>query len=384
MHPKSKSQFVKPTSTFHEERSKRHLPARREQARRGAVLILPNATREAMLGLPKLVKQLKNNQSPPKLIVSPALRRYHGLTGWKNADTLPYVPKALVVLEGLYALGYQANEWFSRQHITSVCREEFGMSDKLVWQALQVSHVFQKRKAPGKKNQSGPRPYLFRIPSPLELQAEFAPEAVDTPSDILHFSDLKNLTTYRMGLHRELFIRLWLDNDGEGFEMARGLMADRLGVSERTIRTYDQKLGHSSMPNYNQREIGWHNWNSLPRYKNKYDAEGKHLPSKKFLKVVDVLKGYEYALPLVRFLGYQALREGCQVFEMERLVNTYYPYAHPNPKKYDGGAYSVDYYYDLKAGREAAGFFQHNNEWAYYGQVSHAEAYAQMYDQLRY
>src|SRR5690606_13109948 len=108
---------------------------------------------------------------------------------------------------------------------------------------LQTRLIFNRRRDKPKANQRGAPPYLYRIPCPAELKAEFAPNMDVTPSDSLTKKDLGSVTSYRMALHRELYVRKWLDSDFKGFEMYRGLQADRLGVSTRTIRTYDKKLG---------------------------------------------------------------------------------------------------------------------------------------------
>ena len=274
--------------------------------------------------------------------------------------------KALVVLEGLYRLQYAGDTWMTFNQIFHLLNTTFGMSYQLVYQGLQAKLIYQRRKAEARAHRKGARPYLYRLPYPQELTAEYAPELPHTPSDTLEKSDLKTVHAYRLGLHRELGIRLWLESGGKGYEMYREPMAERLGVSVRTARTYDQILGFSNSPNVDKREITQENWQTLPRYKNKYDDNGKRLPSRKWLEVEDWRTGEIEIFPHVRYLAYVALLEGKQVYEVERRANTYYPYERPDPRDYEGGEYSFEFYLAHTKARNEAGFFQDSNDKWYY------------------
>ena len=136
-------------------------------------------------------------------------------------------------------------------------------------------------------------------------------------------------------------------------------MAERLGVSERTVRTYDQKLGHSNDPNYQETPINWHNWEQLPRYKERYSLTGQRQPSKRWLKVIDWDNGGQQTnFPNVKYLAYQALRKGQMVMQVERLPNTYYPYQKHDIADFDGDQVT-DHYLAEKAAKNAAGLYQH-------------------------
>jgi hypothetical protein len=114
-------------------------------------------------------------------------------------------------------------------------------------------------------------------------------------------------------------------------------MAERLGVSTRTVRTYDKELGFSNDPNYKEVEITEYNWGQLPRYKDKFDENGKRLPSKTWLRIHKYGEPYQN-VPFVRYLAYKALQDGYYVYAMERTPNTYYPYLKPDPEQFDGDA----------------------------------------------
>lgn len=264
--------------------------------------------------------------------------------------------KALVIIECVYYLKIAGDTWWTRDQLFRLLNDNFGVSFRLVYEGLRQILVFQRRKAKNKRNQAGRPHYLYRIPYPEELKAEFAPDIVDTPHDPLKKEDLKTLHSYRLALHRELKVRLWLASGGKGFEMFRACFAERLGVSVRTTRTYDQILGHSNEANYKQREITWKNWNELPRYKNKYDIAGKRLPSPKWLEIYDYQTGEIQVLPHVRYLAYIALITGLQVYEVERTANTYYPYQKPQMER--TSSWDVDYYFAEIEARNKAGFYQ--------------------------
>jgi hypothetical protein len=274
--------------------------------------------------------------------------------------------KGLVVLEGLYRLKLAGDTWLTFKEIYTLLCDNFQMSYQLVYQGLQTVMLFQRRKAEGIAYQKGARPYLYRIPYPQELKAEYAPDSKPTPSDRLIRTDLRTVAAYRQGLHRELYLRLWIANDGHGFTMYRELQAERLNVSVRTIRTYDKTLGFSHEANYLETEITDENWNTLPRYKNQYDESGKRLPSRKWLKVVDWKTGKTETLPYVRYLAYINLQEQKAVYEVERTANTYYPYIIPqidlSECDYDP---MVPYLADLKA-KNAAGLYRDSDgNWHY-------------------
>lgn len=266
--------------------------------------------------------------------------------------------KGLLVVDALYSLKIKPDSWLTFSEIYRLLSDNFGTSYQLVYQGLQKRLIFQRIKAPAQSHQRGARPYLYRVPYPDELAAEFAPGEEDTPSDKLCRCDFKSVTAYRMGLHRQLFARMWCNNDGKGFVMCRGLMADRLGVSTRTIRTYDQKLGHSNEPNFSESRITWNNWDTLPRYKVTHSPTGKKLPSRQWLKVMDwEQNGRTTTYPFVKFLAYRALRDGKTVYKVERLPNTYYPYQKPDLSRFEAGD-AINYYYAEMEARNAAGFYQ--------------------------
>lgn len=272
---------------------------------------------------------------------------------------------SLIVLEGLYMLSFKSDKWLTFNEIYRICRDNFGMSYQLVYQGLQNGMVFQRRKAEGIANRRGARPYLFRIPHPAELIAEFDTGGKYSPHDELHKADLKSISTYRKALHRQLFVRKWIENEANGFIMGRKLMAERLGVSVRTVRTYDKQLGYSNEANYKEVPVTQNNWFKLPRFKDKFDENGKRLPSKVWLKIFNPHNEEQRNLPCVRYLAYKALNEGKQVTIVERLANTYYPYQKPDLSQFDSWD-ALSHYYAERDARNKAGLYQHQAGGWYY------------------
>lgn len=269
--------------------------------------------------------------------------------------------KSLLLIEGFYQLKIKPDSWLTFEQIERLMYDNFGMSRRTVYFGLQVRLIFQRR-VHKVENQRGRPPYLYRVPDPLELEAEYTPDANWTPSDPLQKSDLRSVHTYRLALHREMFIRKWIDNGGKGFRMFRALMAERLGVCVRTVRDYDKLLKFSHVENFKRRLITWDNWNSVPRYKQKFDENGTALPQKKWLQWEDWY-GKVKRLPLVRFLAYQGIKHGVNVYEVEQLANTYYPYQRPNAAEFEDADWSVDFYYADREARYQAGFAQAGDIW---------------------
>ena len=264
--------------------------------------------------------------------------------------------KALVVLEGLYHLKYEADTWLTFKQIRKLLEDNFGTAFRLTYEGLQQKLVFQRRKAQPQAGQRGRPSYLYRIPSPLELKAEFAPDS-QSPTDTLTKDDLKSVHTYKLALHREKGIRLFIKNGGRGYQMYRDLQADSLNLSTRTIRTYDKLLNWSAEANYKETRISRKDWQKLPRYKSAYSPTGQKLPSRQWLKAVDWETGSVEIMPCVAYLAYAKLSENKAVYTVEREANTYYPYNRPN-KANLGDIDSVDYYYlDMEA-RAEAGFYR--------------------------
>ena len=271
--------------------------------------------------------------------------------------------KALLLVEGLYHLKVAPEGWFTFQQIYNLLANNFGMSERLVREGLRDAQVFQRRKSQPQPGQRGAPPHLHRVPTLLELIATFAPQAENTPSDSLIKSDLKNVTAYKMALYHLSIARNWCENGGKGVTTYRAFQADRLNISIRTLRTYDKLLGHTVEANYKETQITGYDLHKLPRYKDKYGSDGKRLPSRRWLRVVEQREGLKIVTnyPLVHYLAWDALRQEKQVYVVERLANTYYPFTLPDV----AGLGQVDGYFAKRSAARAAGFQERGDAWKY-------------------
>lgn len=293
----------------------------------------------------------------------------HGCTALPNhvreAMLQAGVGKGLVVLESLYLLKIKPETWLRFDQVYRLCRNNFGSSFRLVYEGLRHPLIFQRRKDVGIANRRGARPFLYRVPSAEELVAEFSTTLPSSPTDTLEKRDLGSLKSYRLALHRELFIRRWIENGGQGFSMSRQLMAKRLGVSPRTVQTYDKMLGFSNQPNFKEQPVTWENWRQLPRYRAYYGTDGRRLPSKQWLKIVNYATDSVSHVPLVRYLAFQGLKDNCEVRVVERLPNTYFPYQKADVSRFDSWDVASYYFADLAAKNEAGLFQKTDGSWYY-------------------
>ena len=99
-------------------------------------------------------------------------------------------------------------------------------------------------------SEGGRKPQIFVFPDLDYLCRSF--DVVPMASDFLSFEDLQSPKSYLMALHRELVLRLCPEYSIEWH-------AKRLGVSERTIRRYNNELGVIVTPIFEYRLLNWDN-----------------------------------------------------------------------------------------------------------------------------
>lgn len=277
--------------------------------------------------------------------------------------------KGLLVLEALYALKITPHSEWTFEEIYRLCRDNFGQSRRLVYEGLRESPlIFYRYSTPAgeRRHQRGRPPLLYRVPQPIELEAEFAPNQPPSPTDTFEPADLKSVYSYRLALYREWMIRQFLESDGKGVTTYRAFQAERLGVSPRTMRTYDKKLGFSHTANYRKVMLSSTDLQSLPRYKKRFDkTTGKRLASRQWLETHDWQTGHTTRFPFVKYLAYKALKGGQDVYRVERLANTYYPYQRPDEASFEGAGYDTDFYLANRNAYERAGFSRSDGEWHY-------------------
>ncbi len=105
------------------------------------------------------------------------------------------------------------------------------------------------------KNQRGRPAAFFVMPSSAELCARLGLKL--TGSDALTAGDIANAKHYRQSLHREFLKR-------RPGQYSRKWLAQRLGLSIRSIQRYRQSSGISTKPVYHALPLMWHTLTHIP------------------------------------------------------------------------------------------------------------------------
>ena len=92
----------------------------------------------------------------------------------------------------------------------------------------------------------------YQMPSEAELCQWFGIESETSPQDPIQMEDLRSVKLYRQKLEYELIRR-------RAGQYPMGWLADRLGVSPRTIYTYHRDSGIEVIPCFESEPITWHN-----------------------------------------------------------------------------------------------------------------------------
>ena len=164
--------------------------------------------------------------------------------------------------------------WKSGQHFTMsqafyVC-DDYGLNRKSVMQALtgklstiNDQHIIIRSYAEYPDNRGlnffmrgRPAEIVFEVPAISHVLALL--DARWTPSDKITFEDVKSSHQYRLALHREYIKRL-------SPEVPMNWLADRLGVSVRTIQRYNLELDVQITQNFAHFTLSKSNLDSLPK-----------------------------------------------------------------------------------------------------------------------
>ena len=172
---------------------------------------------------------------------------------------------------------------------------------------------FVTEKSSGIKKR-GPKQRRFKIPTIANLCKQLGVET--SGSDPLTREDLTSAHQTRMALQRELIKR-------RPGEYSYRWMAKRLGVSRRTISTYNRLIPIHSQPTYHETVLSWANINTLL---NDEILSGSH---------IETLLGKKY--PALRAIAANLLAKGTFIRLKQRKGNLYWygsddpPIAFPAP-----------------------------------------------------
>lgn len=213
------------------------------------------------------------------------------------------------LLDILQVAGWQAESFFSMKAAIDLA-ERYGLNRKSVMSALtgdQCSfngrHIIARRYVEyldigglnvGKRGR--PVQLVFQAPSVSRLLSVLDVGA--SPSDRLKREDLMSSQAYRRALHREYVKRL-------APRLPMAVLADRLGLSARTLRRYNAQLGVSVRARIGVFGLTWTNLKCLPRQER---GQGKGQTPGYWLAVGDGAR-----FPAWRHMGAALLRQGGRV-----------------------------------------------------------------------
>lgn len=232
------------------------------------------------------------------------------------------IPKAALLLDSLYCAGFSPGDWLLFHEIFSELHALFGTSRRTIFYGLKTV-AFTRRRDPDQAGPGRPR-YQYQVPSPLQMEMHYNPyhEHIHIEpyniSDSLKDTDLQNLRTYRMGLYREWIIR-GHERTNHNFAVSRQLASNRLGISKRTTRSYDAQMKTIISPQFEQSVIDRSNWRTLPL---------ECGPNRPEWLIIKRANGQTVAMPALRFLAYEQLKQGNEIMKIRRSVNIYAPANH--------------------------------------------------------
>jgi hypothetical protein len=155
--------------------------------------------------------------------------------------------EAALVIDALLLCGFTAGKVFIFQKAVGKLVElGFTTSRALVRRALNSSVFISQRL----QTQRAGRPTkVYHMPAVEGLVKQYANNAMSA-ADPLEIKDMQSLTHYRQALHRE-FIRR-----APGI-YSRAFLGQRLGVSERTTRNYDRRVGIRAIRRLSKENLLW-------------------------------------------------------------------------------------------------------------------------------
>ena len=153
-----------------------------------------------------------------------------------------------------------------------------------------------------------PAELLFQVPGAGRL--EWVLNVASSPSDCIEAEDVSSAHAYRRALHREYIRRL-------SPRLPMRVMADRLGVNERTLRRYNRELDVKSTTCIGRFALSWDKLALLP--KRRRGNVGGVTPGY-WLETSD-----GYRAPAWRHIGVEMLRRsGSSVWVCARRASCWY------------------------------------------------------------
>ncbi len=208
---------------------------------------LPNSVREALMQrkLTYVVRTLEG-------LLQAGFRAGKGFSTDQAIETLKGIVGRDSVYNALNALAANGQPFFP-QHIPSALPKASNEAANQKQPLKTKKCFFVTEKKSGIKKR-GIQPRRFKIPTTKDLCRLLGVKT--SGSDPLTRDDLKSAHQTRMALHRELIKR-------RPAEYSRRWLANRLGVSRRTINTYNRLIPIHTRPTYQESGLSWASIDSL-------------------------------------------------------------------------------------------------------------------------
>jgi hypothetical protein len=168
-----------------------------------------------------------------------------------------------LLLDAIYLAGWRPGRRFTRHKLRIFLSRHYNIPHYVIQKALTsglfaFKHIHTKAKGRPEK--------LYTLPYLMPLVNHYA-KGLWTPSDKLYPADFDNVKAYRIAIHRALIER----HPGT---YSRQFLGRRIGVSKRTVRTYDNLAGIKAEMRTERRRIDhYSNWQDLVAGKQPGGAE---------------------------------------------------------------------------------------------------------------
>lgn len=208
-----------------------------------------------------------------------------------------------LVMDALLASGWLPGKAFTFKKVLAFLRQAgFMMGEALIRRGLALLKTNKTKPTIGRPET------IFQIPTIQVLAQNYAGGFISV-TDVLDVNDLQSLKSFREALHRELIKRR------PGI-YSRKFLSQRLGISKRTTRNYDKRLGIKVQRRESQDGSFLHyvNWESYVE---------AAIPGKQWLRIYfddGTIRNTPCNVGIVEAFAW---RFGCKVKLVTQLANRY-------------------------------------------------------------
>lgn len=216
-----------------------------------------------------------------------------------------------VVLDALYSLGYGHDSEISFPEAINAL-SNLGLGIALVRRALRSMLFFKHDTRP-----TGGRPaQLFRLPSPAQVSLFFH-LSTTRAGDTLPMWAYKSPKHYKKAVHFTLIQRYTRSRHGH-MQKSIEWLANRLGVSRRTIQRYNAELREEGLIDYGMSHSSTHVQSCDAWY-----AFGNERDYRKFINAQNTATGEWKKFPGIRVIACKLVKEGWEIYKCIQHCNIY-------------------------------------------------------------